>query len=538
MLPELERTALNAVIDLVGISQLVDLSELLEHRVVEESVALFNSNGTYRKTQKSQLIQKLSLQPVDLQEPYIALIDMGMIWRMAIPSAEDRQTQDGTPYMWLDYVHKLSSIILARHGNAERIICVNDPYDAGYSTKDDERDLRVQGNTHVPKIYMKYLTGLAPSVDAEIIYSVGSNCMNLSTQQSMQNYSFHQSEADTVLFSAYAVLRESSYTGPVVIDATDTDAYVAAAFISQKLPGMLCIKRKQETIICSDLVTDEMARCIAQLHCMTGCDANSSFYGKGKKSVNDQMMKSPVAQRQLSRCGDNLDIDEKVPTPTLPSCKLLGISCAESLLETPPSPIGHGWELVDGRCRPVRHTQPALPKHLPAPGPAEANEEDESDYDDENDDDVQENIALNKPVYGSGTGSKVTDGDHFAGSHNNCAWWIMQSPNQYLCVDLKGRYVVSHGRVLSRQDGAGVLHLKDFSISVGDKLVDQNTVKDNALCQYISGGSIGWNGFVCNSLLTGRYVAIYRKHISTDMVICEMEIFGKMLADWQSENNL
>ena len=76
---------------------------------------------------------------------------------------------------------------------------------------------------------------------------------------------------------------------------------VAAAFISKQLPGMLCIKRKQETIICSDLVTDEMASCIVQLHCTTGCNANSSFYGKGKKSLYDQVMNSNVAQRQLSR---------------------------------------------------------------------------------------------------------------------------------------------------------------------------------------------------------------------------------------------
>ena len=52
----------------------------------------------------------------------------------------------------------------------------------------------------------RYLTDLAPSVHAEIIYSVGLNCTNLSTQQSMQNCSSDQSEADTVLFSAYAVL--------------------------------------------------------------------------------------------------------------------------------------------------------------------------------------------------------------------------------------------------------------------------------------------------------------------------------------------
>ena len=105
----------------------MDLTELLEHRAVEECVALFNCNGTYRKTQKSKLIQKLSLQYVDLQEPYIAIVDIGMIWRMATPSAEDRQTQDGTPYKWSDYVHKLASIILSRHGEAKQIICVNDP---------------------------------------------------------------------------------------------------------------------------------------------------------------------------------------------------------------------------------------------------------------------------------------------------------------------------------------------------------------------------------------------------------------------------
>jgi len=37
-----------------------------------------------------------------------------------------------------------------------------------------------------------------------------------------------------------------------------------------------------DTILCHGLVTDEMADCIVQLHCMTCCDANSGFYGKGK----------------------------------------------------------------------------------------------------------------------------------------------------------------------------------------------------------------------------------------------------------------
>ena len=47
-----------------------------------------------------------------------------------------------------------------------------------------------------------------------------------------------------------------------------------------------------------------MAGCIVQLHCMTGCDANSGFYGKGKKLVFDQMVKNHVARRHVIY-GDN-----------------------------------------------------------------------------------------------------------------------------------------------------------------------------------------------------------------------------------------
>ena len=117
----MERSTLKAVIDLVDVNQLVYLSRLSEDRAVEESMALFSSYGTYIKTQKSNLLQKLFLQSAYIQEKYTALVVMGITWTMVTPSAEDRQTHDGTPYKWSDYMQKISSILLTRHGHAERI---------------------------------------------------------------------------------------------------------------------------------------------------------------------------------------------------------------------------------------------------------------------------------------------------------------------------------------------------------------------------------------------------------------------------------
>lgn len=107
----MERSALKAVINLIEISQLVEFTELLEHRDVEECMALFKSNSIYRKTQKEKLIQIIFLHFVDLQEPYTALISMSMIWRMGTPSTEDRQAQHGASLLVglrLQDVHHLS----------------------------------------------------------------------------------------------------------------------------------------------------------------------------------------------------------------------------------------------------------------------------------------------------------------------------------------------------------------------------------------------------------------------------------------------
>ena len=68
----MEQTALKAVINLVERSEIVDLNDLLESRVVEECISIFNSNGTYSKVVKSQLTQCLTFESFNIQEPYTA----------------------------------------------------------------------------------------------------------------------------------------------------------------------------------------------------------------------------------------------------------------------------------------------------------------------------------------------------------------------------------------------------------------------------------------------------------------------------------
>lgn len=109
---EMESRALASVVNLVDVSGMLSLPELMKHCISEECLTLFNANGTFRKTQKSKLLQKLTLQPLDVNS-YTALVDMSMIRHLASPTAEERVKSDGSPYTWGDYTEKIVSILLA-----------------------------------------------------------------------------------------------------------------------------------------------------------------------------------------------------------------------------------------------------------------------------------------------------------------------------------------------------------------------------------------------------------------------------------------
>ncbi len=89
--------------------------------------------------------------------------------------------------------------------------------------------------------------------------------------------------------------------------------YIQAASISCDIPGIICVKKKRQFLFCRGMCTDgDIAKCLISFHVMTGCDANSCFYGHGKTLLYEKMVKNLEARSLLLKCGESLPLNEDV----------------------------------------------------------------------------------------------------------------------------------------------------------------------------------------------------------------------------------
>lgn len=260
------------------------------------------------------------------------------------------------------------------------------------------------------KLVKEELKTQVGQVQGDIIYCEGEVSTNLSTGMANGDYVFKHPEADTMMLAAYAKVRTTDYTGPVVLDCGDTDVFVQAAYVSQQIRGDLLIKHKNAFINCRALLSEEIADIIITLHVITGSDHTSGFYGHGKKKVLEKLMVVPEARELLGRVGESLELkdevraDMKVFVLSIVYAEKKDVTCGQARaskwhklkkkfmirlppdedsldlhvertnyitfcqlhynLQEHPSPIGHGWEPVNGKCRPVRHTLPPSSQQL------------------------------------------------------------------------------------------------------------------------------------------------------------------------------
>lgn len=171
---------------------------------------------------------------------------------------------------------------------------------------------------------------------------------------------------------------------------------------------------------------------------MSASDHTSGFFGHGKKKLLQKVISDPVARRLLGRVGESLELRDEVKSAmkTFVLYEIYsenaGVTCGQArasrwhkmkkkctvrlppdddtlnhhlertnyitycqihydLLEHP-SPIGHGWEFMNGKCRPVRYTKPPLPHKLTPDhdiddGSDESSSDDDSEISDSTDSD-------------------------------------------------------------------------------------------------------------------------------------------------------
>ena len=323
-----------------------DLIDVMQYRVTEECLPIINVNGTIRKVVKSKLVDKFSMDEQTALDAYIAVVDMGFIWRLSTPTSEDREKQHGEDFTWGDYVKKIFDLVLACHQKASKINFMNDPYDLDVSIKDSEHErhaglsyaggsrnvyiktddvllsskqlndfLKNPGNKMRLQHFLKTeFQGLSLQCISEktFIYSVREQCWDISSGEEVEEFTCQHMEADTILFYIYSQLQKYGIEDAVVIDTEETDVVVLAAYVAHHVEGNLYLKWKGAIYDCKKLCCAEYADVIVPFHVHTCADAVSGYYGHSKQTIFDTAMKSEETRRLMQGLGKKLPISPDI----------------------------------------------------------------------------------------------------------------------------------------------------------------------------------------------------------------------------------
>jgi len=114
----------------------------------------------------------------------------------------------GTKYTWDDYAQKMMNLVVRRHGNADRIICVNDSYDQNYSIKGSEKLRRKQ--LPIRNVFVKAEDKFLSSMDFYALLGKPENKIHL--QAFLQNeFQSMSATTDTVYLSVVADILWNSF---------------------------------------------------------------------------------------------------------------------------------------------------------------------------------------------------------------------------------------------------------------------------------------------------------------------------------------
>ena len=330
----------------IGQSRQMDLRQLLVHELgpLPWSLALFD--GALVKTNKAALPKLLedgveSLQCLPAQTTAVIIDAIAML-----------QTLSKTPERFSELAEMIFKRILMQVEEARRVDFVGDQY-PDISIKNIERERRsnsgqlavaiTSSQQFCPRQWKKYLScgrnkvrllkflseewskqEYPERIGSRVMYVThGNHCTKLvaidghMTATDEAELYTNQEEADTRMF-LHASHASSLGHQRVAIVSSDTDVEVLACHHQSAIPAELTLisgTRSRSRLISIPRLCEKLGpsicRVLPSLHALTGCDAVSSFAGKGKKRAFEMIRDSQVMNESVQVLGESLPLSEQ-----------------------------------------------------------------------------------------------------------------------------------------------------------------------------------------------------------------------------------
>lgn len=294
----------------------IDIDSLLTQELCHVPLALANTDGTLRQTNKSQLLPLLEKDGVSQANapasntPTCTIVD-GMALVQALGKPKDTKT-------FGDYAKRVLSAVLSSFKEpCNRVDVVFDCYEK-YSIKDATRKRRV-GKGHgirceitnrdlklpeqwksfmdvndnkvaLTKLLKDELLAYQHEATQELVVSGGNNGMAASsTGRNMEHLCSSQEEADTRMILHALEAKARGYER-IIITSSDTDVLLLLMAFQPQLPEEVWMKSgtsKYRRYIAGHKIDcpDDVRDSLLAFHAITGCDSTSQLAGISKKAA-------------------------------------------------------------------------------------------------------------------------------------------------------------------------------------------------------------------------------------------------------------
>ena len=168
-------------------------------------------------------------------------------------------------------------------------------------------------------------TGTSELKGVRVFLSHGSKCHVISPGNSpdetvrvdeVDNLNSTQEEADTRIFLHAAYAANSSEVTDIIIVSPDTDVFIIGISLQSGIAAKLHFHTGRginlRTIDLEKIeqsIGNDVSKALIGLHCLTGCDSVSAFYGKGKKKALNLLLKDDKFCPAFKDLGERFDIN-------------------------------------------------------------------------------------------------------------------------------------------------------------------------------------------------------------------------------------